>query len=561
MGMDVGRLSGAITMQSNLPRGPLPDAAARPTIVRALPELHYPPAVNLSASLLDAHVDAGRGDAVAIHFEDRRLTYADLLEETCRFADALRRLGVEPGDRVVTRFPNRPEAVVAALAVQRLGAVDVPTMRLLRAAELTFLCNDVGARAVVVSDDLLGELDAALPDLETVATVVVVRRHGVDHDHEDYDALLADAAADLEPYPTRGSDVATVFYTSGTTGRPKGAVHTHHERLAIADGYGRYCLAPTADDVFGGNAPLPFSYGYGALLTIPLRFGAATSLVEDPSPPAMLEAVEAHGVTVIVSVPTAYNQLLARYPDGPERYDTTSLRLGMSAGEPLAPATYEAFLAAYGVQLIDGIGTTEMGHIFISHRHGDDVDPAATGYPVPGYECKVVDPVTGDELPRGEPGLLAVRGPTGITYWDRPDEQAAAVRDGWNHPGDVFVHREDGRFVYQSRADDIIISSGYKIPAPEVENALLEHPAVLEVGVAGSPDPVRNELVKAFVVVADGVEPGPDLVATLQDHVKRTLAPYKYPRAVEFVDALPRTETGKLRRTELRERERLQAAR
>ncbi|MFB6353318.1 MAG: acyl-CoA synthetase [Halobacteriales archaeon] len=542
-------------MQPNVPQDYLPDEAARPDIVRALPELHYPPDVNITETFLDEHVESGHGDAVALYFEDDRLTYADLLEQVERFGRALAELGIEPGDRVVLRFPNRPEGVVAALAVQRLGAIIVPTMRLLRADELAFICNNVEASAAVVSDDLLGEWEAALPDLETVEETVVVQRHGVQHDHRDYDGLLEDAAGGLDAHPTAGDDIAVIFYTSGTTGRPKGAVHTHHERLAVADAYGRYCLEPRRADVFGGNAPLPFSYGYGAYVTIPFRFGAAASLIEDAEPVDMLRAVEAHGITVIVSVPTAYNQLLTQHPEGPEAYDTSSLRLGMSAGEPLAPSTFEAFESAYGVELLDGIGTSEMGHIFLSHRLTDEVDPSATGYPAPGYECKVVDRDTGEELPRGEPGLLAVRGPAGITYWNRPDEQAAAVEDGWNYPGDVFVHREDGRFEYQSRADDIIISAGYKIPAPEVENALLEHDAVLEVGVAASPDPERNEIAKAFVVPAPDAEPGPDLVEELQDHVKRTLAPYKYPRAVEFVDGLPRTETGKIRRTELRERE------
>lgn len=550
-------------MQPNVPPATLPDEAARPDVVRPLPELHYPPSVNIVEAFLDVHVEHGRGDDVAIYFEDERITYADLLDRVCRFGNALRGLGIEPGDRVVIRFPNQPEAVVAALATQRIGAVVVPTMRLLRGDELAYICNDVGASAIVVSDDLLEAVEAARPELETVEETVVVGRQGTGLGLRSYEALVADADDDLEPYPTEGTDLAVVFYTSGTTGRPKGAAHTHHERLVIADGYGRYCLDPRRTDVFGGNVALGFSYGYGTFVTIPFRFGAATSLVRDQSPAEMLGTVEAHGITVLCSVPTAYNQLLARLSEGPERYDTSSLRLGTSAGEPLAPTTYEAFEEAYGVRLLDGIGTTEMGHIFISHRHDDEVDPGATGYPVPGYECQVIDRDTGEELPRGEPGLLAVRGPTGITYWNRDDQQATAVEDGWNYPGDVFVHREDGRFVYQSRADDIIISAGYKIPAPEVENALLEHDAVREVGVVGSPDAERTELVKAFVVPAEDVEPAPDLVEALQDHVKATLAPYKYPRAVDFVDELPRTETGKLRRGELREREqeRVEAAR
>lgn len=547
-------------MQKNVPREYLPDEGARPDAVSTLPELHYPRRFNLVEELLDVHVEDGRGDEVAIYFEDRRITYAELLDLVNRFGNALVDHGIEPGDRVAIRFPNRPEGIVAALATQRIGGVVVPTMRLLRGPELSHIIDDVGAKAVVVYEDLLEEYEAVLPGLETVETTVAVAPSGAEHDHRDYHAMLDGADSSLEPYDTDGSAIAVVFYTSGTTGRPKGAVHTHCERLAITDGYARYCVGPTREDVFGGNSPLPFSYGYGAFVTIPFRFGASVSLIEDSTPASMLRAVEDHGVTVIVSVPTAYNQLLSRYPDAADTHDVSSLRLGMSAGEPLPPATYERVKSVFGIDLLDGIGTTEMGYIFISHRHDDEIDPTATGFPVPGYECRVVDPETGEELPRGEPGLLAVKGPTGITYWNRPAEQTDAVEDGWNYPGDIYVHRTDGRFEYKSRRDDIIISAGYKIAAPDVENAIIEHGAVHDVGVVGSPDPERNEIVKAYVVPAEGVDPDGDLVMELQEFVKQATAPYKYPREIDFVDDLPRTETGKVRRNELRELDRLEAA-
>jgi 2-aminobenzoate-CoA ligase len=546
-------------MQPQVPDGKLPAAESMPELLYTLPEVHYPRELNAATELVDRHVDEGHGDRVAIHFEDEAITYADLQSRVNQFGNALAEVGVEAGSRVVVRFPNRPEAVVACLAVQKLGAVALPSMKLLRAKELEYIVNDAGATHCVVYDDLLGEVAEAMPNLESVEEVIVADRGaGVDHSHRDYDALLASGAADLDAYDTERTDLALMLYTSGTTGRPKGAVHTHRQLLASADSYARYCLEPTHEDVFGGNPPLPFAYGYGDLVTFPLRFGAATSLVEDATPGDLLAAVENHGITVLCSIPTAFNQMLSKHPDAPAEYDLSSLRVGMSAGEPLAPSTFDRVEEAYGIKLLDGIGTTEMLHIFVSHRHTDEVDATATGFPVPGYECKVVDPDTDEEVDRGEAGLLAVRGPTGITYWGRPEKQAESVVDGWSYPGDIFVHREDGRLEYKSRADDLIVSAGYNIPGPEVENVVQELDSVSEVAVVGSPDEERGQIVKAFVVLAEGVEGGDDLVAEIQTHVKETLAPYKYPRAVEFVDELPRTETGKIQRVKLREREREQ---
>lgn len=542
-------------MQQTVPLDYLPDEQNAPEYVHALPEAHYPREINAAEELVDRHVREGRGDNVAIYFEDQEITYSELQERINRMGNALRDLGVESGDRVVVRFPNRPESIVSCLAVQKIGAVALPSMKLLRAKELNYIINNAEATKIVVYDDLLEEIENALPKLDTVEDVIVAQRNGRDHDHLSYDDLLADASSDLDAYPTERSDLALMLYTSGTTGQPKGAVHTHRNVLSSADSYAKYCLEPTEDDVFGGNPPLPFAYGYGDLLTFPFRFGASTSLVEDASPSDLLEAVEDHGISILCSIPTGYNQIMSKHPDGPEEYDTSSLRLGLSAGEPLTPTTFEKFESEYGVELLDGIGTTEMLHIFVSHRHDDEIDPSATGYPVPGYECKIIDPDTGEELDRGEAGLLAVRGPTGIAYWNRPRKQEQVNEDGWSIPGDIFVQREDGRFEYKSRRDDLIISSGYNIPGPEVEAVVQEHESVAEVAVIGSPDQERGEIVKAFVVLTEGVSASDELKEEIQNHVKNTLAPYKYPRAVEFVDSLPRTETGKIRRTELREKE------
>ncbi|WP_369335040.1 acyl-CoA synthetase [Halorubrum sp. F4] len=540
-------------MQSNVPTEYLPDESDSPDYVYPIPEAHYPKHVNTTDQLVDRHVREGRGDNVAVHFEDETITYEELQERVNRMGNALRDLGVESGDRVLVRFPNRPEPVVTCLAVQKIGAVAMPSMKLLRAKELRYIVNNAEATTIVVYDDLLDEVDEALPDLDTVEDVVVAERNGIEHDHHGYDELTDAASPELEAADTERDDLALMLYTSGTTGRPKGAIHTHRQMLATADTYARYCLEPTEEDVFGGNPPLPFAYGFGDLVTFPLRFGASTSLTQDASPGDLLESVEKHGITVLCSIPTAFNQMLAKFPDGPEEYDVSSLRVGMSAGEPLTPNTFESFREEYGIKLLDGIGTTEMLHIFVSHHHEGEVDPTATGFPVPGYECKIIDPDTGEECDRGEPGMLAVRGPTGIEYWNRPEKQDDAVEDGWSFPGDIFVQREDGRLEYKSRADDLIVSSGYNIPGPEVEAVVEEHEDVAEVAVVGAPHEQRGEIVKAFVVTADGVTGDDELVEEIQNHVKNTLAPYKYPRAVEFVSELPRTETGKIRRKELRE--------
>ncbi|MBV0902902.1 acyl-CoA synthetase [Haloarcula salina] len=542
-------------MQENLPESYLPDAANSPEPLHALPETDYPSNVNVAEELVDTHVENGRGDNVAIRFRDRELTYRDLKDRVDRFGNALKDLGVEPGDRVLVRFPNRPEAIVSCLAVQKIGAIPQPSMKLLRAKELTHILDDAKIKLAVVYDDLLDELEDAVDAVDCVEEVVVVDDVGVDHDRPSYQRLIDDASDELAAHDTEATDLGLMLYTSGTTGRPKGAVHSHSDILATADGYANYCLEPTEDDVFGGNPPLPFAYGYGDLVTFPLRFGATTSLVQDATPQTLLEAVEDHGVTVFCSVPTAYNQILSKFPDGHEEYDVSSLRLGLSAGEPLAPHTFDEIGEKYGIDILDGIGTTEMLHIFISHRHTDEIDPEATGFPVPGYEAKIVDPETGDELERGRSGQLAVRGPTGITYWNRPEKQKDAVRDGWSFPGDIFVQREDGRFEYQSREDDLIISSGYNIPGPEVEMVLEEREAVQEVAVIGAPDEERGEIVKAYIVLHEEYEASESLVSELQNYVKNTLAPYKYPRAIQFLDELPRTETGKIQRTKLRDRE------
>ncbi|MBI4629637.1 MAG: AMP-binding protein, partial [Candidatus Rokubacteria bacterium] len=350
---------------------------------------------------------------------------------------------------------------------------------------------------------------------------------------------------------TDRDEMAMIAYTSGSTGVPKGCVHVHRDFLASADSYARHVLAPSPEDRFGGHPTLAFTFGTGGLLIFPFRFGAATVLSPPFTPEGMLGEFARQRVTVSFCAPTSYRLMLG-VPDLRTRFDLGSLRLGVSAAEPLPAATWEEWHKATGIEILDGIGSTEMTHIFISSVKGR-VRPGATGVPVTGYDCRVVDE-TGREVPPGQPGLVAIKGPTGCKYWRKPDRQAEYVRfGGWNVTGDVYVRDEDGYFFYQCRSDDMIVSGGYKIPGPEVEHVLDEHPAVAESAVVAAPDATRGFIVKAFVVLKPGRAPGPGLVTELQEHVKRELAPYKYPRAVAFVEKLPRTETGKIQRFVLRQ--------
>ena len=516
------------------------------------PEVHYPKQLNAARSMVDAHVEDGKGDDVAILFEGEEITYSDLQRRTNRLGNAFDDLGVESGDRVFVRFPNRPEYVVACLALQKIGAIPVPSMKLAKRTEVEYVLNDSGARFAIVFDELLDPVTEATA--EQLEDVIVVGENDVEHEHRRYADVVDGHGTTLEDHETHRDDLALLAYTSGTTGQPKGTVHTHRELLSITDTYARHCLEPSEDDVFSGNPPIAFTFGYGLLVAFPLRFGASTCLVEDATPKTLLEAVDDYNITILGSVPTAYNQMLSTIDESPTGCDLSSLRVGVSAGEPLPPDTYDRVEEQMDISLLDGIGTTEMLHIFISHDTNGVIDPTVTGYPVPGYECKVADPQTGEELDRGEPGVLMVRGPTGVSYWDRPAKQDEATHDGWSIPGDVFVQHEDGRFEHKSRRDDLIISSGYKIPGPEVERVLQERDEVSESAVIGTPDDERGTVVKAFVVL-DGASAGPETTDRLQEYVKSQIAPYKYPRQIEYVDELPMTESGKIQRAALRERE------
>jgi 2-aminobenzoate-CoA ligase len=537
----------------------LPPQDLWPTILRSDPALEYPDRLNLATLLLDRHVESGAAGRTAILTGDGRVTYGDLQRMTNRIGHALRGVGVRPGDRVAMRFLNGPRFVATWLAVQKIGAIGVSTMPMLRARELSYILNDAEADVVVCQHDLVDELARARSAVDHPLVIVAAGRtaaisplplpDGADAWLED---LIAGGPERLDAEPVARSDVVLIAYTSGSTGVPKGATHTAADILSAADCYSDQVLAMRPDDVCGGHPTLAFTFGLGGLLVFPFRVGASTSLIERFTPATLVARVAADCVTVLFCAATTY-RLLLQDPNLGRTSDLSSLRVCVSAGEPLPAAVYEEWHRRTGVEILDGIGSTEMFHIFISARQGR-IRAGSTGTVVPGYEARVVDEQLHD-VARGTPGLLAVRGPTGCRYWRKPDRQRDYVRGGWNITGDVYRQDDDGYFWYQCRNDDLIICGGYNIAGPEVENVLLEHEAVLEAAVVASPDPVRGAVPKAFVVLKDGIAPSAALAAALQDHVKRELAAYKYPREVEFVAALPRTETGKVRRVELRERE------
>lgn len=503
----------------------------------------YPARLNAVDHLLaQVREDGGpaAGGRIAFRRGDDVWTYDDVEEYVTRLASVLvtsgaNGFGLVPGNRVLLRGFNSPELACGILACLHAGLVAVPTMPLLRAAELDRVAERSSCNVILTDTRLAAEVEAMSYDGAVVAA------WGPD---QDLDRWIETAAA-LLPVETAATDVAMLLFTSGTTGVPKAAVQLHRDIVAICDTVGAdvYRLGP--DDVVTGTPPLAFAYGFGAFCAFPLRAGATTVLLEKPTPEGLLEAIESHRATVVFTAPTAYRGLLPLL----EGHDISSLRYGASAGETLPAPTYDAFLAATGVPLLDGIGSTELLHVFLSNRI-DRTRSGSTGIDVAGYVNRVVDD-DGNEVGTDEIGHLEVQGPTGCLYLD-DERQAGYVRAGWNRTGDLYSRDRDGWFWYRSRADDMIVTSGYNVAGPEVEAALLTHPGIAECAVVGVPDPDRGQLIKAYVVTTDEVVADDAFVTELQDHVKAGIAPYKYPRQIEFRSKLPKTETGKIQRFVLR---------
>ena len=509
----------------------------------------YPEHINAGVELTDAMVARGFGDHTALIGNGRQRTYKELSDWTNRLAHALvEDLGVRPGNRVLIRSANNPAMVACWLAATKAGAVVVNTMPMLRAGELTQIVDKAEISHALCDTRLMDELATCAKTSRFLKTVVGF--DGTTNHDAELDRLALQKSVRFEAVRTGRDDVALLGFTSGTTGEPKATMHFHRDLLIIADGYAREVLKVTPEDVFVGSPPLAFTFGLGGLAVFPLRFGAAAALLETASPANMIEIIERYRATVCFTAPTAYRVMLGAMEEGA---DLSSLRAAVSAGETLPAPIYEQWMARTGKPMLDGIGATEMLHIFVTNRF-EDARPACTGRPVTGYEARIVGDDMQD-LPDGEVGRLAVRGPTGCRYLNDA-RQSAYVRQGWNITGDSFWRDADGFFHFAARNDDMIVSSGYNIAGPEVEAALLAHEAVAECAVVGAPDPDRGQIVEAHVVLAAGFAASPEMGKALQDHVKAAIAPYKYPRSVRFHEALPKTPTGKIQRFILRDQAR-----
>ncbi len=528
-------------------RDNLPPAEEWPDLL--LEGYDYPEWLNVGVELTDRMVERGFGDHTALIGNGRRRTYKELADWTNRLARALvEDYGVKPGNRVLIRSANNPAMVACWLAATKAGAVVVNTMPLLRAGELAKIVDKAEVSLALCDTRLMGEMVTCAKDSRTLSAVVGF--DGTANHDAELDRAALNKPVTFEAAKTGRDDVALLGFTSGTTGVPKATMHFHRDILIIADGYAREVLGVTPDDIFVGSPPLAFTFGLGGLAVFPLRFGASAVLLENASPPNLIEIIERYGATVCFTAPTAYRAMLQAMDDGA---DLSTLRAAVSAGETLPAPVYEDWIARTGKPILDGIGATEMLHIFISNRF-DDHRPGCTGVPVRGYEAKIIGE-DGQELPPGEVGRLAVRGPTGCRYL-ADQRQREYVQGGWNITGDAFVMDETGHFHFAARNDDMIVSAGYNIAGPEVEAALLSHPAVSECAVIGVPDEARGQIVEAHVVLAPGHEQSEAMAKALQEHVKAKIAPYKYPRSVKFTDALPKTQTGKIQRFRLREQRR-----
>jgi 2-aminobenzoate-CoA ligase len=512
----------------------------------SLADAGYPPRLNAAVELLDRMVERGFGGSVCLRCDDFVWSYADLLARANRIANFLvDKLGLVPGERVLLRDFNTPFLAAVWFAVLKAGGIAVTTMPQLRARELSFIIQKAKIKYAICSQALSDEMQRAQQAASGPDNLMLFDST----DPSQFERQFGDLPRGFANRATSQDDVALIAFTSGTTGQAKGTMHFHRDLLAVCDAFPQNILKPEASDVFCGSPPLGFTFGLGGLLLFPLRVGASALLLPRLTPENLLQSIERHRCTICFTSPTLYRAMTELAP----RFDLSSLRKCVSAGEHLPASVFEAWRRATGIRIIDGLGSTEMLHIFVAARE-DEIRPGASGKVVPGYQATVLDS-TGRRLPTNTVGHLAVRGPTGCRYLDAVEQQRGYVRNGWNITGDAYLVDEDGYFWYHGRTDDMIISAGYNISGVEVEAVLLEHPFVAECAVVGSPDAERGQIVKAFIVLRNSVSPGDANRHELQEYVKAQIAPYKYPREIEFVPALPRTESGKIQRFRLREKE------
>ena len=508
----------------------------------------YRDRINAGVELLDRMCETGHADSPVLHYESITWTYADLRMIADRIAKVLiEDLGLVPGNRVLLRSANNPMLVASWYAVLKAGGICVTTMQLLRARELTYIVNKAKIRHAICDIALAEEMEESAKQIPEAIDTLYFTPTG--NGQASLDTAIARKSAGFANCDTSADDTALIAFTSGTTGSPKATMHFHRDVLAMTDCFPRSFNMVKPYDIFAGTPPLAFTFGLGGLTCFPMRFGASTRFFPCPlDAETMMTAIQKHRITGLYTAPTMYRQLA----DLADRYDISCLERCVSAGETLPKATWEAFYKATGIRIVDGLGSTEMIHIFVTSSP-KEMRPGFTGKAIPGYRAKIVDE-DGKETGPNQPGLLAVKGPTGCRYL-ADTRQGLYVKDGWNYPGDVYEMNEDGYFRYVARADDMIISAGYNISGPEVEAVLLEHEAVAECAVVGKPDLKRTNIVKAFVLLRPAYNQTPDTAKNLQHFVKKEIAPYKYPREIEFVDKLPKTETGKLQRFRLRDRE------
>lgn len=505
----------------------------------------YPDYLNAGYELTDRMVERGFGDHTALIGHGRRRTYKELTDWSNRLAHALvEDYGLKPGNRVLIRSANNPAMIACWLAVTKAGGVAVNTMPMLRPGELTKIVDKAEIGLALCDTRLMEDLVVAAKENAFLKTVVGF--DGTANHDAELDRAALDKSVKFQSVKTGRDDVALLGFTSGTTGVPKATMHFHRDILMIADAYAKHVLQVTPEDIFVGSPPIAFTFGLGGLAVFPLRFGAAAALIETASPPNLIKLIETYKATISFTAPTAYRAMLAAMQEGA---DLSSLRIAVSAGETLPAPVYQDWMTKTGIPILDGIGGTEMLHVFISNRL-DDHQAGSTGVPVPGYQAIVVDDDF-NEVPRGTVGKLAVRGPTGCRYM-ADSRQRVFVQNGWNLTGDAFMQDETGHFHFAARSDDMIVSAGYNIAGPEVEAALLAHEAVSECAVIGVADEARGTIVEAHIVLNDGFAADDVMVLTLQNHVKATIAPYKYPRSVKFCASLPKTTTGKIQRFQLK---------
>lgn len=512
----------------------------------------WPAKLNVAEILVDGNVKRGLGEKAAVLTGDKRITYGELQRMVNIFGNALRSLGVKIGDRVMLRLPNIPEFLISHLAVQKIGAVSVPVHPLLRTKEISYIAHDCEAKVLITTTQLIEEVAKARDEMKTVNQIIVVNGEA-SFPHLAFDDLMEKFrdAANLEAVRVDQDEIALLQYTSGTTGSPKGCIHTHRDYLAVGECYARKVMMCNEGDVWGGPASIVFSLGHNALITDPFYCGAASSLIGEKrfDPAFMFELIEKHRITVFCAVPTAFRTMITQKEER-KKYDFSSLRVCVTGGEHCPPSLYHEIKGFFGCEVLNHIGCTEMHHAFISAMFGK-VKPGSLGLPVPGYDVRIVDE-EGKELPPNETGHLAVIGPTGTRYWRKPDKQVESVRDGWNYTGDMAYKDAEGFFWYVGRSDDIIKTAAYRVSPHEVEETLVKHPAVAEAAVVGLPDPERGQVVAAFIVLKPNFKPCGELEEGIRDFVKTSLAPYKAPRVINFVAELPKTETGKIKRRALR---------